>query len=245
MRRLFAVGNLVTSEAVEEGAGGEPVALLSAVESAGEEEGGVSRPEVEEVLASELVVGEGNDPSMVVSGMLPVLRKGAGEAASAKKGLFPSGSAGTESPKIWRSCESGVGKMAEAEFSTGSAAAPSDEKGPGLVGKAGKGFTGPGVVAARRVRLPGCAGLFLARRGRLRGESCFFPSSSLMRFLASLRRSSNARDRLELALKLGPKGSSAEVLSPIKRCGGRHAVGRRLENEETLLRGEKNKGRNK
>ncbi|KAL1486423.1 hypothetical protein MTO96_046970, partial [Rhipicephalus appendiculatus] len=120
-------GNPVTSEAVEEGAGGEPVALLSAVESAGEEEGGVSRPEVEEVFASELVVGEGNEPSMLVSGMLPVLRRGAGEAASAEKGLFPSGSAG------------GVQTLETA---------------------------------------------------------------------------------WKLALKLGSKGSSAEVLSPIKRCGG-------------------------
>ncbi|KAL1478944.1 hypothetical protein MTO96_052245 [Rhipicephalus appendiculatus] len=90
-------GNPVTSEAVGEGAGGEPVALLSALETAGEEEGGVSRPEVEEVFPSEVVVGEADDPSM---------------------------------------------------------------------------------------------------------------------------RSSNTRDRLELLLKLCPKGSSAEVLLPIKRCGG-------------------------
>ncbi|KAH7944541.1 hypothetical protein HPB52_021358 [Rhipicephalus sanguineus] len=39
--------------------------------------------------------------------------------------------------------------MAEAEFSAGCADAPGDVKGPGLVGKAGKGFSGPGVVAAR------------------------------------------------------------------------------------------------
>ncbi|KAH7947312.1 hypothetical protein HPB52_010030 [Rhipicephalus sanguineus] len=39
--------------------------------------------------------------------------------------------------------------MAEAEFFAGCADAPGDVKGPGLVGKAGKGFMGPCVVAAR------------------------------------------------------------------------------------------------
>ncbi|KAH7983050.1 hypothetical protein HPB52_008846 [Rhipicephalus sanguineus] len=49
-------GNPVTSQASEEGTGGETVALLAAVETAGEEEGGVSRLEVNEVFPSEVVV---------------------------------------------------------------------------------------------------------------------------------------------------------------------------------------------
>ncbi|KAH7969589.1 hypothetical protein HPB52_019961 [Rhipicephalus sanguineus] len=40
--------------------------------------------------------------------------------------------------------------MTEAESFASCADAPGDVKEPGLVGKAGKGFTGPGVVAARR-----------------------------------------------------------------------------------------------
>ncbi|KAH7944650.1 hypothetical protein HPB52_022976 [Rhipicephalus sanguineus] len=44
----------------------------------------------------------------------------------------------------------GEGKMAEADFSAGCADAPGDVKGPGPVRKAGKEFSGPGVVAARR-----------------------------------------------------------------------------------------------